>query len=312
MKKIWYMSVIAIAVAFCGTAWSADWQVPVDFATIQDAIDSPSVVPGDKIHVQPGYFHGAVVTKAVEIKGSGGTIINSGPLPWTFRTFMAGFLFPGDGAGSGATISHMEFETVEFPVFSRLADDVTITQCTMTNPIQGVSNWRGSGWEISHNNINDLQTANGGGIGILVGDYLGGVVIDNVISHNKINGTLHVHPNDGGGYCGTGIVLYADFRWGMPGAVEISCNRVVKNTIGMASDTPAVVDIVAIELTDTRDSSIDIVTGNLIGFNDYRDTNWTLQLTPEDLDTVNTISRNLGDNRRNDGVHPSIFGPSGN
>jgi len=304
---------VAALVVLTGTAWAKEWQVPADFATIQAAIDSPMVLAGDRILVAPGFHGGAVVTKAVEIKGQGGAVINSGPLPWPTRTFRAGFLFPGGGEGNGATISHLAFETVEFPVFSRGADNVTVTQCRMANPIQGISNWLGSDWEISHNVIEDLQTANGGGIGILVGDYTGGVRQDNLISHNKITGTLHVASNDGGGYDGSGIVLYADFRWGRDGAKAIAYNRVVKNKVALKSDRPSVVDVAAIELTQSfyghpNPSTEVFVFQNAVGFNDLRGTVKQIVLTPSTLDANNSISRNLGENR-GQGLHPSAFRP---
>ena len=160
--------------------------------------------------VSPGEHAGALVSKAVEIKGEGGAIINTGP------THPAGLSqgFRLDTGSDGATISHLTF-TVDLAIMNGAAvSDVTVTQCSFENTIQAVSNWRGSGWEISHNQITDLRTRNGGGIGILVADYSGGFVEDNVVSHNKIMGVLHVDPGDGGGYDGSGIVLYADFRWG--------------------------------------------------------------------------------------------------
>jgi len=314
MRRISMAAGVAALVLLSGSAWATEWQVPGDFGTIQAAMDSPLVLTGDRILVAPGFHAGAIVTKAVEIKGQGGAVINSGPLPWTTRTFMAGFLFTGQEAqGSGATISHLAFESVEFPVFSRGADNVTVTQCRMKNPIQGISNWLGSSWEISHNVIEDLQTANGGGIGILVGDYTGGERIDNVISHNKITGTLHVASNDGGGYDGTGIVLYADFRWGRDGAVAIAFNRVVKNTVSLKSDRPNVVDVAALELTQsfypnpTPPSGV-FVYQNAIGFNDLRGTVKQIVLTPSSLESSNSISRNLGENR-GQGLHPSAFAP---
>jgi hypothetical protein len=133
-----------------------------------------------------------------------------------------------------------------------------------------------------------------------------------VVSHNQIDGVLHVAPDDCGGYNGSGIVLYADFRWGGAGAEAIKDNRVIHNTISMTSDTPSVVDIVAIELTDSRDdTSADpypVIFDNAIGFNDLRGTAQQLDLTPDDLANHNSISRNLGDNRGH-GLHPSVFGP---
>jgi hypothetical protein len=63
-----------------GTAGAATWNVPGDFATIQEAIDSPDVSPGATILVGPGNHDGAYVTKEVELKGEGGAVINNGPL----------------------------------------------------------------------------------------------------------------------------------------------------------------------------------------------------------------------------------------
>ena len=119
--------------------------VPGDFATIQLAIDDASVLSGDKIIVGSGYHAGATVTKAVEITGEDGAVINDGPLPWGAGGSKSGFFFVAGGSGSGATISHLRFE-VEFPVFSRGADDVTVTHNLMMNANQGITNWRGSRW----------------------------------------------------------------------------------------------------------------------------------------------------------------------
>lgn len=298
------------------------WHVSVDFATIQEAIDSEDVVDGDTILVAAGEWYGAVVHKAVEIKGEDGAVINSGPLLWPSEappknTFMAGFLFSGD-SGSGAIISHLQF-TVKFPVFSGGADNITVEHCTLLNPLQGISNWYGSHWQINHNEIIDLCTACGGGIGIFIGDWkaVSDGVNDNLVSHNKITGTLCVDPGDCGGYNGTGIVLYADFRWGADGAKEIAYNRIVKNKVSLTSDTPVVVDVVAIELAQEwyPDSPPElesiVIFDNAIGFNDLRGTELQLVLTPEDLENYNDISRNLGDNRGH-GLHPSVFGTGGN
>jgi hypothetical protein len=210
----------------------------------------------------------------------------------------------------GATISHLIFEVDLAIMNGDGVGNVTVTQCIFNNAIQAVSNWKGSGWEISHNVINNLRTRNGGGIGILIGDYSGGIVEGNVVSHNKISGTLAVYPGDGGGYAGSGIVLYADFRWGMPGALAIVNNRVTKNKIGLTSDTPDVVDVWAFELTDSRnDINADpypVIFDNAIGFNDFRNTAKQISLTPEEVADENQISRNLGDNRGH-GMHPSVF-----
>jgi len=318
MKKLAIILVcLAFALSFSspamakGKAASAGkWEVPGDFDTIQEAVDSTVVSDGDTIFVGPGNHAGSLVTKAVEIKGQGGAVINDGPSHST--GLIMGFRLL---AGSdGATISHLAFE-VDLAIMNGAGvNHVTVDHCMFTNTLQAVSNWGGSGWQISHNVITDLRTRNGGGIGILVADRFGGDVIDNVVSHNKINGTLHVDPNDCGGYCGTGIVIYADFRWGMAGAGTIAYNRVVKNKVSLVSDNPEVVDVVAFELTDTRDNSdvaCNVIYDNSIGFNDFRGTVKQIAFTPEELEGCNYISRNLGKNRGH-GLHPSVFGPGGN
>jgi len=286
--------------------WGQDivWRVPTDFTTIQAAIDSPLVLAGQTIVVGPGNHAGAFVTKSVEVRGEGNAVIDSGPahssgLIMGFR-LMAG--------SDGASLNHLIFD-VDLAVMNGAAvNDVTVDHCAFKNAIQAVSNWRGSGWVISHNDITDLRTRDGGGIGILIGDYAGGVVHDNLVSHNKILGTLHVSSTDGGGYSGTGIVLYADFRWGAAGASAIQNNRVVKNKIGLASDNPSLVEVVAIELTDTRDDPliIPVLFDNAIGFNDLRETLLQISLSPLNLDQYNAISKNLGENRGH-GLHPKAF-----
>jgi hypothetical protein len=225
-----------------------------------------------------------------------------------------GFRLFGDS--DGTTISHLRF-TVDLPIITATnerVDNVTVTQNTLIDPIQGISNWLGSGWEITQNEIVDLRTRCGGGIGILVGEYNGGVVTDNVVSHNKIRGTVQVSPTDCGGYNATGIVIYADYRFGRSGATHIAHNRVVKNDIALTSDTPAVVDVVAVELTEAGDPDplTHVIHDNAVGFNDLRGTTLQLALTPSALDNpVNDISRNLGDDRGH-GLHPAAFGPGGN
>ncbi len=305
--------IIYVAAAFMtalgSTVQAAIWHIPEDFTTIQEAIDSDDVQDGDTIILAPGNHEGALVDKSVEIKGEDGAVINDGP-PHPAGLTMGFRLLAGS---DGATISHLGF-TVDLAIMNGDAVDyVTVQNCTFTDTIQAVSNWRGSGWQINHNVITDLRTRSGGGIGILVADYAGGVVVNNVVSHNSISGTLHVSEDDCGGYNGSGIVLYADFRWDRLGAEEISGNSVVKNKVSLVSDTPEIVDVCAFELTDTRDNQeLDpVIFENAIGFNDFRGTTLQIVLTPENLGEINDISRNKGDNCGH-GLHPSLFGPGGN
>jgi hypothetical protein len=303
--------VIACSILIASPAAAAHWSVPRDFATIQAAIDSPTVEAGDTIFVGPGSFAGALVTKPVHIQGVGRAVISTGPLHPSglvqgFRLF---------GTSDGTTISHLRF-TVDLAIINAAfekVDNVTVTQNTFVNAVQGVSDWLGSGWEITQNDFVDLRTRCGGGIAILIGDYNGGNVTDNVVSNNRISGTLHVGAGDCGGYNGTGIVLYADFRWGRLGSAHLAYNRVVKNDISLTSDNPLVVDVVAIELTEAEDPdpATHVIHDNAVGFNELRGTELQITLTPTDLDNpTNDISRNLGENRGH-GLHPAVFGPDG-
>jgi hypothetical protein len=313
MKLLRSISLLG-CVGVYGAGFAATWNVPGDFATIQAAIDSPLVAAtGDTIRVGSGEHAGALVTKAVAIVGEGNARITSGPMHPAGLSQGFRLLF----GASGATFSHLTFTTDLSIMNGASVDDVTVTQCTFLNSIQAISNWGGCRWEITHNTITDLRTDCGGGIGILIADRtarpLG--VTDNVVSHNTITGQLNVPADDCGGYNGSGIVLYADFRWGAAGAESISFNRVVKNKVSMTLNnlqpTPTV-DIVAFELTDTRVApGTDVIFSNSIGFNDWRGTALQEALTPLALDTVNDFSRNFGTSR-GQGAHPGAFGPGGN
>ncbi len=296
-------SLLAASPLMAGT----EWLVPGNFPTIQSAIDSAQVANGDVIRVAAGDHFGALVTKSVEIKGEGGARIVDGPLHGSGMKHGFRLLTGSDGA----TFSHLTFTTDLSIMNGDGVDDVTVTQCTFLDAVQAVSNWRGSRWQITHNEIIDLRTRNGGGIGILVADYSGGEVNDNVVSHNRISGVLHVWQSDGGGYSGTGIVLYADYRWDRRGAAHLSWNRVVKNKVNLVSDNPVLVPVWAFELTDTQNISVEdpVIHDNAIGFNEWRDMPNQIALTPSDLDEYNPISRNLGENRGH-GLHPGIFGPN--
>ena len=147
MKKLLiFCLAVGFVFAIGNTAMAKKWNVPGDFATIQGAIDNAGVFDGDTIFVGAGNHVGATVTKAVEIKGQDGAVIYDGPLlsasmPCETIVLNIGFYFESGGAGRGATISHLKFEGPAFPVYSGGADDVTVTHCTMINPIQGVSDW---------------------------------------------------------------------------------------------------------------------------------------------------------------------------
>ncbi len=280
---------------------------------------------GDTLLVEPGSHAGATVTKAVEIKGEGGAVINSGPM---YDNYMTGFYFR-DGAGNGATISHLSFETLDLPIYGRYTDDVTIDHCTFTSPMQGITNWNGNGWNISHNVINGLRTMNGGGIGIFVGtrDATASTANNNLIAHNTITGMVVVpqyeidqynaqpeYPE--AGYSVVGITLMSDRRYGKP-AGTISGNRILKNKVAISSNNPRNHWPMGIGLSDLGlkylDPPVADLLDNKVGFNDVRGMlgieGTPIGLVPDVIDDSNIISRNLGDdaNNRGGGAHPQAI-----
>ena len=285
----------ALALLIGGSAGATEWRVPGRFPTLQAAIDSSLVKDGDVLRVLPGRRTGATVTKAVVLRALGCVTIVDGPAVNDLGK--AGFLFPGGGAGSGATVDGFTFEGVAFPVFSRGANDVSVTHNTMHRPLQGVSNWAngtwGRGWDITHNTILDLRTSCAGGIGILIGDYKGGAVTGNVIAHNEVRGRVRVPSDDCGGYDAPGIVLFADWRYDGDGA-RISGNRVTKNRVSLSSSRPALVPVAGVELSDTRDVETELdIKRNAVVYNDLRGLAVPVALTPDELSTVNRIEKNL-------------------
>ncbi len=323
MKRLLTICAVAVMMlAVSSTAKAVTWNVPGDFADIQAAIDSPDVLHGHTILVGPGNHYGATVTKAVEIKGEGGAVINSGPMR---GARMTGFLFLS-GAGNGATISHLSFETLLLPIYSRDTDDVTVDHCTFTSPMQGITNWNGSGWNISHNVVNGLVTDSGGGIGIFVGTLgIAGTADDNLVAHNKITGQVVVPqeeidrynegaPSPEAGYSVPGICLYSDGRRDPAG--PMSGNRILKNKVSLSSNNPRNHPAVGIELTDYAlidETPPADLTDNKVGFNDVRgvsgENSVPISLNPAGVAGNNKISRNLGDdtNNRGHGLHPRVF-----
>jgi hypothetical protein len=298
------LTTFAGVLLLAGSAGAAEWRVPGDFPTIQGAIDSASVHDGDTIFVDAGSRAGATVTKAVAIQARGLVQIVDGPVVGPFGK--AGFYFPGSGQGSGASITGFSFTGIPLPVFSRGADDVSVSRNTMMLFLQGVTNWAygswGNRWDISGNTMHHVMTSCGGGIGVLVGDFMGGTVAGNLVAHNSIRGRLRLPEGECGGYNAPGITLYADFRGGAAGA-SITANIVSKNHVALATNAAIVgtqsrlVTVSGIELTDTRDDGGILpraVEGNTITFNDLRGMAVPLSSNPAELldPSVNTIENN--------------------
>ncbi len=216
-------------------------KVPKDFATIQAAVDNAN--NGDTIRVAPGMYAGAEISTRVNLIGEGYPVINSGPI------LFAGFIDAGffiDAGGSGTTIKGFTFDGTDFPaneattvgfaVFTRQADDVSVTHCKILGTIQGVTNTWGSGWLVSHNQFIEVGTlAFGGGIGIVMqtrDPNSNGRVTDSMVNFNHITGVSGTAV----GFSTAGIVLLG------------TDDSIVKNN--------------DIEVTDTNGDSIGIIVDN--------------------------------------------------
>ena len=297
--------VTAVPVAANGTVTNIDTQET--FATIQAAIDDADTIAGHTIVVGAGNWFGATVDKAVEIRGKGGAVIDDGP---SHGSWMCGFkLISGS---SGATISHFTFQVVELPIYGLDVDDVTVEHNKIYDTVQGITNWDGNNWVIKHNVIKWIYATTGGGIGIAFGSR-NSPVSGNVVAHNKIVG----HFPDDFTFSVGGILLCTDERYGWnPG--EVTNNKIVHNKVKATG-----IDCWAIALQVIGLSSYDPVPpdeilyamgmlyDNIVGFNDLRGSDGFVECLPVELEEVNTISRNLGEdaNRGHCVVPANVFNP---
>jgi len=295
IAKTGLLAVAVAVLAWPGESWAETWEVPQDFATIQQAINSPDVRDGDVIEVGPGKFRGARITKSVKIRGSGYTRIVGGPRIWRGRDYEAGFLFRGPKAenGSGAEIYNFIFDGVEFPIFASqwgaVVYGVKVQNNSIENAIQGITMWHADDWDVRYNVINNLRAVSGGGIGILVGTYSGDDAFENRVSENDITGTVTVDPADTGGYNAAGVFIVSDHRGKKVGGL-VEGNFVSSNTISLVSDRPDVVPVVGVDITDTRGwTKRNKITENVVTNNDISGTEHDVELTPIKLDDVNNV-----------------------
>ncbi len=279
-------------------------KVPEDYLTIQAAVDAAN--DGDKIIVAAGEWYGAEVTKAVEIIGEEGAIIVDGPAHPSYPYLHFGFKLGYGSDVSGAIISHFTFRGLAFPIFAFNADDVTIEYNIIYDALQGITNWDGNNWVIRHNVIEGIYVSGGGGLGIFIGSLFKDLgASGNLVAHNKIIAEI---PDDRT-YSAGGIILCADARWGAtPG--KVSNNKVVHNKVKVTGPDTFAMSLEFLGLSEIPTEDLkDRVCGNLVGFNDFRGSATEIDFVPEKLEEVNTISRNLGNNRAYDGFPASEFKP---
>ena len=295
MKRATLGIICILALAVCVSGKTI--HVPRDYPTIQDAVDAAD--PGDKIHVHKGTWSGATVTKAVEIKGIGGAVINDGPwyrpnLPLRFGFFLT-------SGASGTKISHFTFEgdgttdKLAFPVFGSATDNVTVEHNTLIMSLQGITNWHGRGWNIRHNELDGLWAFDGGGLGIFLGAYNGTPTNDNKIEHNEIEAHFENPPT---AYSVGGLTLMSDHLWGDPGG-DIKDNEIKHNKVGVTGNP----NTNACELSDLSDDpdgqppwtygfDTDEVIENLFEKNDLEESTIPWAFNPDELVGYNTFINN--------------------
>ena len=261
-------------------AFAADISVPNDYPTVQDAVDAAS--DGDTIMVMDGMYAGAVVNKAVHIKGNGHVIINVGVDKEWWPHGTRGFVVTADGA----TISHLAIENVGigiegYPTDANPAvDDVAISHVTISNLIPtykgvnrrviqgafGVLNYEGgSAWTVTHSKMGLTDGFAGYGIYIQQG-------VDILIAFNEIE---HIEQVP------TGTHYFGVFL------LDTQYNKVVHNKILIDAEKKGCVGI-------GGSTSIN----NTIGFNDFRGSTvaGVAAVWGSDAD-ANLIKANMGWNR---------------
>lgn len=213
MKRIQFLAVLTV-ICFSSLSLAiakpTTHRVPVDFATIQIAVDN--AMAGDQIRVGSGEWCGATVTKRLDFFGEGNaTIIGCPSSPNLAGVLRIGFFLPSADA-SGSTFRHFVFDGADvsnqspgnfaplsFAIFARDADDVIIEHNHVIGTVQSFTNTNGSGWTVNHNTIEDLTVFTcdgmltcGGGDGIVFQDRNAGGPrqTDNTAMFNVINGAV--------------------------------------------------------------------------------------------------------------------------
>jgi hypothetical protein len=324
---------MALFLIVCPT-FAENWHVPGDFDTVQQAIDSPSVVAGDKIFIGVGQWAGATVNKPVEIQGENGTIIISGP----DVTGVFGGLKLVNGS-AGTKISHLQFEPVQIGIPGEIqvgiagvgVADVTVTQCIFKKLGQGLLLFGAHGWKITHNEVYDPQyvyAATGapirGGCGMsLVNRDNSETSISNLIEHNKILGTVGWNVPEGkgtpsSGNVGIGILLMRQTPLLPPNDTpgEVSQNWINYNFVELVPGemlSAVGSKTRGFSLTDRQPSTETkprpTINMNTIAFNDFRGCDYSVgtnvKLEQHDVLGLNIFSRNLGGLLINSGYSPS-------
>ncbi|MBW2561579.1 MAG: right-handed parallel beta-helix repeat-containing protein, partial [Deltaproteobacteria bacterium] len=183
------------------------------------------------VNVAPGAYNGVEIDHGVTIQGAlwdDAIIVDGVP----YSSYTAGFLL--HVGSDGTTISDLTIlNGVSLAVYSNgLINDVTISDLTIYKTVQGITNWGGSGWQITNNDIIDTVALNGGGIGICIGVRPNG---SKMSSDNLIQGNSITSDASAANYSCPDILLTMDLRYGrhvnLDGTEELARNQILDNTL---------------------------------------------------------------------------------
>ena len=222
-------------VATTGSDTTGDGSQGNPWATIGYAVSQASA--DDTINVAAGTYAGAVVNEDLNIIGAAGgaSVITSG-VPYKIgSSLLTGFRL--DAGADGAEIRNFtmngNYNTAGkfwFAVFARNADSVIVDSLALDDMVQGITNWGGSGWEITNNVIGDTYPTYGGGIAIHLGaDPTNFPNCDNNLVQSNIITTSAVQD---GSFTGPAISLWFDERsYTEPTTESMTGNEIKDNSI---------------------------------------------------------------------------------
>ena len=232
---------------------SIDYYIGLNaFDTIQGAVDAAS--DGNSISVADGNYVGAVLDKDVTLIGANPaeSVISTG-VPYKAGSGLL-TAFRLDGGADGAEIRNFVLDcnrndSFFFAVFSRNANDVVIDSLTVNKPVQGISNWGGSNWQITNNQLNETEAAGGGGIAILVGANAGYPTAQGNVIKNNMMTPAATAPD----FTCPAVCLCLDLRYGgyesMTGNEDVSYNQISKNEIigtGLGNEVGVEVGVIGV------------------------------------------------------------------
>lgn len=251
-----------------------------DFRTIQEAIDSATVPPGSTLVLSPGRHKGARITKNVTIKGSFArgrlaSVVNPiGPPRIAGNTKdneTLGFLITN--AVTSATFQNLTFRNVGLPIYGIGATNVTVDNNTMSNVAQAITNWNGSGWEITNNKIQNLRISRNkaklGGVCIVIGSTTGaaGDTTTNTIQLNTITGTMRAPVRVAQAVAGIALIDNSTAR-------EVTGNTIDNNTIQLTlrPSRNASSKLFGIMMNDLANNAQNTIAGNTFHSNNLSGT----------------------------------------